>query len=379
MKLRLCGLGRHFVTLRGRVEALRGIDLEIAQGEFFVLLGPSGCGKSTLLNLLAGLDRPSDGEIWFGERLAASARRNICLPPRERRVAMVFQSYALYPHLSVYGNIAFPLKIARRPKPEVERAVRRVARTLQLEDLLAARPAELSGGQRQRVAIARALVREPEVLLLDEPLSNLDARLRTSTRVELKRLQRELGLTTVYVTHDQTEAMGLGDRVAVLQRGRIEQVAAPQELYRRPANPFVAGFVGVPPMNLLEALWEERDGTLWLRIGPLEFALPETHRGALADLAERRGLAGIRPEHLSIPPEAGAPVLRGSIDTVEPQGREVLLHLRCAGQEIAVLAPAGDYRPGAQIACGLDMDRVVFFPAPADSHPDDGVRGRHGR
>ncbi len=181
------------------------------------------------------------------------------------------------------------------------------------------------------------------------------------------------------MTHDQTEAMGLGDRVAVLQRGRIEQVAAPQELYRRPANPFVAGFVGVPPMNLLEALWEERDGTLWLRIGPLEFALPETHRGALADLAERRGLAGIRPEHLSIPPEAGAPVLRGSIDTVEPQGREVLLHLRCAGQEIAVLAPAGDYRPGAQIACGLDMDRVVFFPAPADSHPDDGVRGRHGR
>ena len=248
-------LGKDFFTLRrGRVRALKAIDLTVKPGTFFVLLGPSGCGKSTLLNILAGIENPTAGEVWIGDRRVVSAATGQSVPPRRRDVAMVFQSYALYPHMTVYENIAFPLKMAKTDRHEIDRRVREVMATLEIDDLPDARPAELSGGQRQRVALGRAIVRRPKVLLLDEPLSNLDALLRTSMRGELKRIQREVKQTMVYVTHDQTEAMTLGDRVAVLKDGTLQQTGTPAEIYDAPDNRFVAGFIGTPPMNLLDGI-----------------------------------------------------------------------------------------------------------------------------
>ncbi len=246
-------LRKDFFTLRrGRIRALATLDLTVEPGAFFVLVGPSGCGKSTLLNIIAGIENPSAGDIWIGDRQVMSVAAKKFLPPRRRDVAMVFQSYALYPHMTVFANIAFPLKIAGVDRRDIDNRVRAAAATLEIENLLDARPAELSGGQRQRVALGRAIVRRPRVLLLDEPLSNLDALLRTSMRGELKQIQRRLAVTTIYVTHDQTEAMTLGDRIAVLKDGRLQQTGTPEEIYHRPANSFVAGFIGTLPMNLLD-------------------------------------------------------------------------------------------------------------------------------
>lgn len=233
---------KHF----GQVHAVNGINLASEEGEFLVLLGPSGCGKTTLLRMIAGLEQPSSGEILIDGRVVND------LPPRARRIAMVFQSYALYPHKTVYGNIAFPLRAARMNKSLIHQNVERAAAMFGIEALLERRPRELSGGERQRVALARALVREPSVFLLDEPLSNLDAKLRASARDELKLFQKEIGTTTIYVTHDQVEAMGLGDRIAVINQGQVRQLGTPQEVYHRPADTFVASFVGSPPMNLIE-------------------------------------------------------------------------------------------------------------------------------
>jgi len=240
-----------FTVKRGKVEALKGIDLEIPAGKFFVLLGPSGCGKSTLLNIIAGIERLSEGKIYFGEKLVASSDEKIFLSPKERDVAMVFQSYALYPHLTVYENIAFPLKIARLDKDKLDEKVKWAADILEIKNILNAKPGELSGGQRQRVALGRAIVREPNLLLLDEPLSNLDALLRITMRSELRSIQRKLELTTIYVTHDQTEAMSLGDKISVLKDGVVQQIGTPEEIYNNPANLFVAKFIGSPPMNIL--------------------------------------------------------------------------------------------------------------------------------
>ena len=227
--------------------AVDGIDLAVREGEFLVLVGPSGCGKTTLLRMLAGLEMPSSGDVLIGGRVVT------WLPPRKRDVAMVFQSYALYPHLTVFGNIAFPMQAARIPRKDVATRVEKAAAMFGIERLLARKPRQLSGGERQRVALARAVVRDPVVFLLDEPLSNLDAKLRTSARDELQQFQRRLGTTTVYVTHDQVEAMGLGDRIAVLDRGRIHQLGTPRDVYRNPADTFVATFIGSPPMNLLQS------------------------------------------------------------------------------------------------------------------------------
>jgi len=235
----------------GDVAAVDGIDLRTEEGEYLVLLGPSGCGKTTLLRMIAGLERPTDGEVLIGERVVND------LPPRARRIAMVFQSYALYPHKTVRANIAFPLAARGVDKDEQEKKIRWAAALLGIEQLLGQKPRQLSGGERQRVALARALVREPQVFLLDEPLSNLDAKLRALAREELKEFQRRVGTTTIYVTHDQVEAMGLGDRIAVLEKGRVQQVGTPYEIYHQPANTFVATFVGSPPMNLFE-----REGAL---------------------------------------------------------------------------------------------------------------------
>ena len=318
MKLIFDHCSKRFLTLQGMVQALQALTLSIEDGEFFVLLGPSGCGKSTLLNLAAGLEKPTGGEIRFGERVVAAPQQRIFVTPRGRNVAMVFQSYALYPHLSVYDNIAFPLRIGKAPKAKIDQDVRSVADLLGIPELLERKPGELSGGQRQRVAIARALVRRPDIFLLDEPLSNLDAQLRTSTRMELKRLQQELRITTLYVTHDQTEAMTLGDRIALLRQGQVVQVGTPDDLYDRPQTPFAATFVGSPPMNLIPATWSEQDGQVRVTFDHTSYPVPADIAEHLRRLGNRDVLLGIRPEHVHFAPENENPAVSGSVVRSNP-------------------------------------------------------------
>src|SRR5438874_1069116 len=264
-------------------EAVKDLSLEIADGELVVFVGPSGCGKTTALRMVAGLEEITSGTIRIGERVVNH------LPPRERDVAMVFQNYALYPHKSVYENLAFPLKLRRLGKAEIEQRVRRIARLLELEEQLPRRPRQLSGGQRQRVAMGRAIVREPQAFLMDEPLSNLDAKLRTQMRAEISLLHKELAVTTIYVTHDQVEAMTLGERVAVMRKGELQQVAAPQELYDRPVNLFVAGFIGSPSMNFVQGTIEGADGGLGVVFGKERLAIDEKERAEHPSLGEHVG------------------------------------------------------------------------------------------
>jgi multiple sugar transport system ATP-binding protein len=313
----LDGVGKRFGE---GTRALSDIAFTIRDGEFFVLVGPSGCGKSTLLNIIVGLEKPTSGEIRIG-----GVRANE-IDARERNMAMVFQNYAIYPHMSVRENLAFPLRMARLGKDEIARRVEQAARSLELFELLDRRPASLSGGQRQRVAMGRAIVREPAAFLLDEPLSNLDARLRDQTRVEIARLQKRLGVTTVYVTHDQNEAMTLGDRIAVMREGLIQQIGTPRELYESPANLFVAGFIGSPAFNLFPA--NAHGAGLALPGGTLEVS--ERQRAALERLGEegRGGLvAGIRPEHLSVAAQSsGRNAIRARVEIVEWTGADKLVH-----------------------------------------------------
>jgi len=327
----LDGIGKRF----GEVVVLDGFSLDVADGELVTVLGPSGCGKSTLLRLIAGLDEPSGGTIHLGER------RIDPLPPQERDVAMVFQSYALYPHLSVRGNVEFPLRMHDVAPEERRRRVAQVAELVEIGELLERKPAALSGGQRQRVALARALVREPALFLLDEPLSNLDARLRASVRRSIRDVQRRLGVTTLYVTHDQTEAMTLGDRVVVLDRGRIQQCDAPLAVYERPANAFVAGFLGSPPMNLLPATLV--DGVL--RVGTQALVVDEALRRA-ASGADGDLLAGIRAEDFVGCDAHDASSERGTrlVATVDPASRELL------GGETLLRADVGGASVTARLA-----------------------------
>jgi multiple sugar transport system ATP-binding protein len=310
-------------VFRDGTRAVDGLDLEIADGEFVVLVGPSGCGKTTALRMAAGLEEISDGSVRIGDRVVNG------LTPKSRDIAMVFQSYALYPHLTVRNNIAFPLKLAKLAKDELGRRVGRAAGMLGLEPYLDRKPRSLSGGQRQRVAMGRAIVREPKAFLMDEPLSNLDAKLRVQMRADIKKLQGDLGVTTIYVTHDQVEAMTMGDRVAVMRRGKLQQVAPPEELYARPANVFVAGFIGSPAMNVLHARVE--DGVAVA--GDLRLPVPR--------LAGREGadvLVGIRPESLEDAALAngdGRPRLRGRVELREALGPEVLVHFSTAGRVAA--------------------------------------------
>jgi len=364
MRIQLIGLSKEFVSARGSTFAAKEIDLEILEGEFFVLLGPSGCGKSTVLNLIAGLEKPTRGEIRFDDRLVACAERKVFVTPRERNIAMVFQSYALYPHLSVSGNIAFPLEIAGEEKKAIREAVEGVASMLGITDLLAARPGELSGGQRQRVAIARALVRHPAVFLMDEPLSNLDAQLRASTRTELKGLQRRLGITTVYVTHDQVEAMSLGDRIAVLRGGRLEQVGMPDELYENPLNTFVASFIASPPMNLLKVRLEHEGGRCLVRMGDRELTVPAGVAALFEGLEPGEWILGIRPEHIRIRPDDGSQVIKGQVQIVESIGREILLHVAIGTQKLLVLTDERRFteaHPGDWLEVELDLKRAHIF------------------
>jgi multiple sugar transport system ATP-binding protein len=307
--------------------AVNGMSLEVEDGEFMVLVGPSGCGKSTALRMVAGLEDISEGVLRIGERVVNH------VAAKDRDIAMVFQSYALYPHLSVYENIAFGLRVQKVPKDEVDKRVQEAARILGLEDFLKRKPRALSGGQRQRVAMGRAIVRQPAAFLMDEPLSNLDAKLRVQMRAEINKLQSDLGTTTIYVTHDQVEAMTMGDRVAVMRKGELQQVAPPQELYDHPVNLFVGGFIGSPAMNMLEAQLERRNGGLVAKIGSQEVGLGEDIRSARPALARYEGrqvTLGIRPEDLN-DAELGREgsedtSLTGEVTLREALGSEIMVH-----------------------------------------------------
>jgi multiple sugar transport system ATP-binding protein len=306
--------------------AVSDLSLDIVDGEFMVFVGPSGCGKTTALRMVAGLEEISEGVLKIGERVVNH------VPSRDRDIAMVFQSYALYPHLSVYENIAFGLRLKKVKKEEVDRRVNEAARILGLEQYLKRKPRALSGGQRQRVAMARAIVREPSAFLMDEPLSNLDAKLRVQVRAEIAKLQHDLGTTTIYVTHDQVEAMTMGDRVAVMRKGELQQVASPQELYDRPVNLFVGGFIGSPAMNMVEATLERRNGGMAAKVGSQTIALDQellANRGALHKFEGRTVVLGIRPEDLEDVALEKAPPdrrLKGEVELTEALGSEVMVH-----------------------------------------------------
>jgi multiple sugar transport system ATP-binding protein len=356
--------------------AVADFDLEITDGEFMVLVGPSGCGKTTALRMVAGLEDISEGVIRIGERVVNH------VPSRDRDIAMVFQSYALYPHLSVYDNIAFGLKLRNVSKDEVDRKVQEAAKILGLSDHLKRKPRNLSGGQRQRVAMGRAIVREPAAFLMDEPLSNLDAKLRVQTRAEISKLQRDLGVTTIYVTHDQVEAMTMGDRVAVMRKGELQQVATPQELYDRPVNLFVGGFIGSPAMNMVEATLEQRDGGLVASLGSQEIMLgPETldSRPALRKFEGRMVVLGIRPEDLedaSLEDAPAGPRLRGTMTLREALGSEVMAHFTVDARPAVtehVRELADDAGTEVEEAGAAETTMVGRFGARSRAHEGDPV------
>jgi multiple sugar transport system ATP-binding protein len=342
--------------------AVDGVSLEVGDGEFVVLVGPSGCGKSTTLRIVAGLESLSAGTLTIGDRVVND------VPPKDRDIAMVFQNYALYPHMSVAENMGFALALRRVPKADVARRVREAAAVLGIEGILDRRPKQLSGGQRQRVAIGRAIVRDPAVFLFDEPLSNLDAKLRVQMRREIAALHRRLSATVVYVTHDQVEAMTMGERIVVMREGRVQQIDAPLALYDHPANRFVAGFIGSPAMNFLEGTLAGDDG---LRFrddsGLVAVSLPAPVATRLAAHAGRRVTLGVRPEHFVVaggvaaPPELPAP-LTLRLDAVEPLGHEIVLHAAERGCEITARVPPQPLPPpGQPIALLLDLGRAHWF------------------
>jgi multiple sugar transport system ATP-binding protein len=373
--------------------AVSGMSLEISDGEFMVLVGPSGCGKTTALRMVAGLEDISEGTLRIGDRVVNR------VPARDRDIAMVFQSYALYPHLTVYDNIAFGLRLRKVSKSEIDGRVREAARVLGLEEFLDRKPRALSGGQRQRVAMGRAIVRQPQAYLMDEPLSNLDAKLRVHMRAEISALQHELGVTTIYVTHDQVEAMTMGDRVSVMRKGELQQVAPPQELYERPVNLFVGGFIGSPAMNLVEATIEQQNGAVVTRVGSHTLELPEEvlrARPALRSYVGRKIVLGIRPEGLEDavlePDTPGERRIQGVVVLREPLGSEIVAHFevdaspaltedvrelaRDVGQESTVQIAADDetkttmvgrfgprsrIRNGDVIDVAVDMSTVHLF------------------
>jgi multiple sugar transport system ATP-binding protein len=367
-------------------QAVYDLDLAIDDGELMVVVGPSGCGKTTALRMLAGLEEISDGEIRIGERIVND------LTPKDRDIAMVFQNYALYPHMTVEQNLAFGLKLRKLPKAEVKERVRQAAQTLEIEEYLKRKPRALSGGQRQRVAMGRAIVREPQAFLMDEPLSNLDAKLRVQVRAEIHQLQRRVGVTTLYVTHDQVEAMTMGDRVAVMRAGRLQQVDSPQVLYDNPVNQFVAGFIGSPSINLVESELERSDGGLWVRFGehrlPIDSKLVSRH-SAIENYVGKTIQLGIRPEDFEdlalepdTPPEQR---LKTVCDLTEPLGSEVLVHFTVSAtgvvteaaqaegiagdptleqgktRMVARVSPRTRIAEGSEIELAVDTTRLYFF------------------
>ena len=317
----------HIVKQFGQVTAVNDVTLDIPDKQFTVLVGPSGCGKTTALRLIAGLEEATSGNIYIGDRVVND------VAPKDRDIAMVFQNYALYPHMTVYDNMAFGLRLRKYARPEIDRRVKEAAEMLGIQTLLDRKPKQLSGGQRQRVALGRAIVREPQVFLMDEPLSNLDAKLRVQTRAEIKKLHARLQTTTVYVTHDQVEAMTMGDRIVVMKDGVVQQVDSPMNLYEKPANLFVAGFIGSPAMNFLETRLARQDGKLLIDGGVFKAEVPAELSSSVAEWAGKSVIFGIRPEDVSDRAHAqgNGAVLRAQVDVHEPLGSDVILYLS-AGQ-----------------------------------------------
>ncbi len=355
----------------GGVVAVKDVNLEIKDKEFIVLVGPSGCGKSTTLRMIAGLEEISEGELYIGDRLVND------IAPKDRDIAMVFQNYALYPHMTVFENMAFGLKLRKVPKDEIERKVNEAAKILDLTHLLDRKPKAMSGGQRQRVALGRAIVRSPQVFLLDEPLSNLDAKLRAQMRTEISKIHKKLGTTFIYVTHDQTEAMTMGDRIVCMKDGIIQQVDTPQELYEKPVNKFVAGFLGSPQMNFIDAVLKKANGTYYVEFGSED---TKTSRGVkytikvpkakvnneLANFVDKEVILGIRPE--SIHDEemylsnATTGIINAQVEITEMMGAETYLYLVCEGIPLtARVSPRSTARPQDEIKVALDPNRIHIF------------------
>ena len=335
------------------ITAVHSFDLDIKDQEFIVLVGPSGCGKSTTLRMVAGLEDISEGELFI------DGRRCNDVEPKDRDIAMVFQNYALYPHMTVYENMAFALKLRKLPKDEIDKAVADAAAVLGITEYLDRKPRALSGGQRQRVAIGRAIVREPKVLLMDEPLSNLDAKLRNQMRSEIIKLRGRINTTFVYVTHDQVEAMTLGDRIVIMRDGHIQQTGTPQEVFEHPANLFVAGFIGMPQMNFFQNARLTADGTV--QLGKTAIALP---RQTAAALAGREGpvIAGIRPTHMKLCSSKEPQALAGTVDVCEMMGSEIHLHLTVQGQEVVLVLPTADL--SEHWRGGINKGTALAFTAP---------------
>ena len=350
----------------GGVTAVTDFTLEIEDKEFIILVGPSGCGKSTTLRMIAGLEEISEGELFIGDKLVND------VPPKDRDIAMVFQNYALYPHMTVFDNMAFGLKLRKTPKDEIKRRVEEAARILDISHLLDRKPKALSGGQRQRVALGRAIVREPMVFLLDEPLSNLDAKLRAQMRTELNKLHKRLGTTFIYVTHDQVEAMTMGDRIVVMKDGFIQQVDTPQNLYDNPVNVFVAGFIGSPQMNFVDAKLASKDGKLVVEYGdaekPFTVELPDAKAKVpgIADYVGKEITLGVRPEDLHTEEiflgAATTGLFECKVDVTEMMGAETHLYLDCAGNSLtARVSTRVTAQAGAQIKMALDVNKIHLF------------------
>jgi len=340
----------------GEVVAVNDFNLEISDGEFMVLVGPSGCGKTTCLRMVAGLEEISEGSLSIGDKVVNH------VAPKDRDIAMVFQSYALYPHMTVYDNMAFGLKLRKTPKDEIQRRVNEAATMLSAQNLLERKPRELSGGQRQRVALGRAIVREPAVFLMDEPLSNLDAKLRVQTRAEIARLHQRLGTTTVYVTHDQVEAMTMGERIAVMSEARLQQVGSPQELYDHPDNRFVAGFIGSPAMNFLEVDVTRTGDAVQLKGDGIDIPLPDRYMAGFKKFSGNKLIAGVRPEHLDVTSEGPSGSLSGNADVVEYLGNEELIHLSVGGHDIvALIGSEHRAKPGDDLTLHISLEKVHLF------------------
>lgn len=344
----------------GNVVAVKNVSLNIEDQEFVALVGPSGCGKTTTLRMVAGLEEISAGKVKIGDKVVNN------LPPKDRDIAMVFQNYALYPHMTVYDNMAFALKLQGKPKSHIETKIKQVAKTLDIEHLLHRKPGELSGGQRQRVALGRAIVREPQVFLMDEPLSNLDAKLRVQMRAEISRLHQRLKTTTIYVTHDQIEAMTMAHRIVVMKDGLIQQMDTPHRIYRYPANKFVASFIGSPPMNFVDGSLMEENGRLWFVSDGIKLAVSALHRNALQAAAEKNVTLGVRPDALfagNTAPGAELGQLQAEVDVVEPLGSEQLVYIK-VGNGITLLAklePSVEIKPGDKIVLNVDMQKAHYF------------------
>jgi len=357
----MAGVTYEHVTKRfGDVVAVNDLDIQVPDKEFLVFVGPSGCGKTTSLRLLAGLEEADEGRIFIGDRLVND------VAPKDRDIAMVFQSYALYPHMSVYENMAFSLKLRRMPRQEIERRVREAAKILKIEGLLDRRPKQLSGGQRQRVAVGRAIVREPYVFLMDEPLSNLDAKLRLQARAEIAKLHQRLETTFIYVTHDQVEAMTMGSRIAVMRDGILQQVDAPQELYDAPSNVFVAGFIGTPPMNFIDAELVLRDDKVAVDCGDFILAVPEDRSDIYRQHLGKEVILGIRPEDAHdadyAPAGIKSELVEAKVDVTELMGSEVVVHLVTKHTRfLGSFDPRTDARVGNRMQVAFNMDHMHVF------------------